>query len=348
MLALRANKSGKNEKAARISSRPFVAVGICTFQRTEPLIELLESIGAQTGQIDADVVILIVDNNPTPSVPQDRVRKSTPYNVRIVHEPRTGLVHARNRLFELAEETGADWLIGVDDDATVAKDWLAQWMQGTSKMEAKILLSDIQLMFSDAVSPFIPQRQFAQPAEGKPPRVLATGNYAISREVFARNGGLGLRFHPDFNHIGGEDAEFFLRAKRQHGIVLSGWPNARVYEKQRGHRLTLRYHLNRTLCTQMCGYYIAALHRKDHILKKPRPMAIMLTRRTIRSIGKGLAALTSGALTLPFDRSLGKKTIGIGLEHMTRAYAVVPYLFGKASRRYGVVSSTSTEPPQAG
>jgi hypothetical protein len=222
---------------------------------------------------------------------------------------------------------------------TVAKDWLSQWIKGIKELSAEIMLSDINLTYSGTTSSFIPQRQSAKPELGKPPRILATGNYAISRTVFAQKRGLGLRFHPDFNQIGGEDSEFFLRAKRQHGIVIASWPNAIAYEKQRGHRLTLSYHLNRTLSAQTCGFYIAELHRKNRIIENPAPLGLMLTRRTIKSVGSGLYVLSLGLLTLPFATARGQRMIGLGLEHLSRAFAVLPFLFGKSYRRYGVSKS---------
>lgn len=299
------------------------------------MIELLESIGAQTGEIDADVVILIVDNNPRPSVPLDLLREITPYNVTVVHEPRSGLVHARNRLFALAEETGADWLIGVDDDVIVAPDWLSEWIRGPNAAGTDILIGSVELKFHASASPYLSRRPFSNPEVGKEPRVLATTNYAISQRVFSQSNGMGLRYHPSFNQIGGEDAEFFLRAKRQHGCAPKGWPDARVTEAQNGRRGTLRYHLNRTLCSQMNAYYIAALHRRDKLMNKPAPLALMLIRRTVRNLVRGLLHLGTGVATLPFSRTAAQQTIGMGLSYVTRAFAVVPYILGKKYRRYG-------------
>ena len=136
--------SQEKQKAARGSQRPFVIIGICTFQRNDLLVALLESIRQQTGPIEAEVAIVIVDNNPTPSVPKERIISAAPYQCQIVHEPRTGLIHARNRLFEATEAAGADWLIGVDDDATVAQDWLSQWIRGITSAKADILVGGIR------------------------------------------------------------------------------------------------------------------------------------------------------------------------------------------------------------
>ncbi|SIT77117.1 Glycosyltransferase, GT2 family [Yoonia rosea] len=342
MRTLSANVTKYTDRAARFSSRPFLSIGICTFKRNEPLIELLESIGAQTGQIDADIVILIVDNNPIPSVPLDCVRNSTPYSVKVVHEPHTGLVHARNRLFDLAEESGVDWLIGVDDDVIAEPDWLSEWIRGLNAARTDILIGSVKLKFHAGASPYLSRRPFSNPEVGKEPRVLATTNYAVSQRVFSQSKGLALRYHPAFNHIGGEDAEFFLRAKRQHGYATGGWPSALVTEAQNGHRGTLRYHLNRTLCTQMNAYYIAALHRRDRLMDKPAPLALMLTRRTVKNLVSGFLRLGSGIAKLPYARTAAQQTIGMGLSDVTRAFAVVPYILGKKYRRYGNTATQGT------
>jgi glycosyltransferase involved in cell wall biosynthesis len=335
--------SQKKQKAARGSPRPFVVIGICTFQRNDLLIALLESISHQTGPIEAEISIVIVDNNPTPSVPQERIRRAASYQCQIVHEPRTGLIHARNRLFEVVEAAGADWMIGVDDDATVAEDWLSQWLRGINTAKADIFVGAIRPVYADNASPYISRRDLSIPKEGETPVVLTTANYAVSKKVFSRTAGVGLRYHPDFNQMGGEDAELMLRAKRQYSIVNHGWPRALVYEEQGGERLTLRYHLKRTFCTQLNGFYISVLHRKDGILNNAAPLPVMLTRRTIRNFVKGVFALISGVVMLLFVRKDGQERIGQGLANFARVLSIFPFLFGATIRRYGITTPNGSE-----
>ena len=336
-------RSQENQKAACESPRPFVVIGICTFQRNDFLLALIESISHQTGPIEAEISIVVVDNNPTPAVPQERLRSAAAFDCQIVHEPRTGLVHARNRLFEAAEAAGADWLIGVDDDVTVAQDWLSQWVQGITSAKADIFVGAIRPNWADNVSPYISRRDLSAPKESEMPLVLTTANYAVSRKVFSQTAGVGLRYHPDFNHMGGEDAELMLRAKRQYAIVNHGWPRALVYEEQRGERLTLRYQLKRTFCTQLNGFYISVLHRRDGILQNAGPLPLMLTRRTIRSFVKGVSGVVSGTVMLVFARKDGQEKIGQGLANFARALSIFPFLFGATIRRYGNTAAKNTD-----
>jgi GT2 family glycosyltransferase len=91
-----------------------VSVVVCTRARPEPLATCLASLARLD---DSDHEILVVDNGVQPTI----CASSLPPRARIVHEPRRGLDHARNR--GMAEATG-EVLAYVDDDCEVDPSWI--------------------------------------------------------------------------------------------------------------------------------------------------------------------------------------------------------------------------------
>ncbi|WP_342070774.1 glycosyltransferase family 2 protein [Yoonia algicola] len=325
----------QDQEAAGKPLRPSVVIGVCTYKRNDRLQELIKSLNSQTGPIEADVSLLIVDNNQVPSVSHDLVGSDTHFPYQILHERKAGLANARNRLFETADASGAEWLIGVDDDELLETSWLSEWIRGINSASREILIGEVSLEYPINASPYIPRRPIAKPDAPKKSFVLGTGNYAVSQKVFSQDRGIGMRFSAEFNEIGGEDAEMILRAKRQHGLAYQRWPYPAVREEQRGDRLKLRYHLTRAIHTQRNGFHIAALHRRNKTLKNATPLAVMLTRRTSKSLVRGVSNLSVGVFWLPFERKTGQQKIGIGLEHLARAWAIIPFVLGIKRRRYG-------------
>jgi glucosyl-dolichyl phosphate glucuronosyltransferase len=102
--------------------RPLITVAICTRNRMALLEKAVRSVLAQA---DDRVEILIVDNNSTDGTAELAGKfAAADSRVRTVRELQTGLSVARN--LALREAKG-DWVIFLDDDATVEAGWLAAY-----------------------------------------------------------------------------------------------------------------------------------------------------------------------------------------------------------------------------
>lgn len=101
-----------------------ISVIICTYNRGDVLRETFDSYAAQRGALDADVELLVVDNNST-----DNTRDITESfaagrgNVRYVFEKTPGLSYARNTGIR---EARGEIVAYVDDDVFFDPDWLGE------------------------------------------------------------------------------------------------------------------------------------------------------------------------------------------------------------------------------
>ena len=104
-----------------------LSIVICTFNRCELLRECLISLEKQSSPASLFEVI-VVDNNSNDGTHEMLldVRKKHPDWI-ILHEPRTGLSHARNTGWKHAS---TDWILFMDDDALAAQNLVeyALWL----------------------------------------------------------------------------------------------------------------------------------------------------------------------------------------------------------------------------
>ncbi|HET8709171.1 MAG TPA: glycosyltransferase family 2 protein, partial [Candidatus Saccharimonadales bacterium] len=93
-----------------------VSIVIPVYNEADQLAACLEAIAAQTVQ---PLEVIIVDNNSN----DDTVAVAALFTfVRILHEPRQGVVYARNRGFDAAR---GDIIGRIDADSRLSPDWVA-------------------------------------------------------------------------------------------------------------------------------------------------------------------------------------------------------------------------------
>ena len=312
-----------------------IVIGICTRQRNALLRRLLESIWAQPLPPNYNVEILIIDNNDEPAVTPDIIALPEKFKVTLLHEPKPGLVNARNRVLDFAAAANADWLIGVDDDEWVAPDWLAQFIVAFETLDTEIIVAAKHIVYAKTMSPFVEQRQIEEPPAGSQTQIFSTANFAISKHLFDPNKGLGLRFSMQFNESGGEDYEFMLRAKNQYGLIARYWPYAIASEECAGKRTTFAHHFKRRVAAQVTRYQAAALHRKTTENQSTVAGTLYLLKRTNRALVYGTGWCLLGVGKVLIGRKNGREVIGKGLFALARAYAIIPYLIGARTVLYG-------------
>lgn len=103
-----------------------LTVAICTYNRSAYLADTLRGLEAQRGEV-AGVEVLVVNNNSsdaTESLLRDWVWRGR-CGWSWVSEQMQGLSHARNRALR---ESGAPWVLYIDDDVFVAEDFLESWV----------------------------------------------------------------------------------------------------------------------------------------------------------------------------------------------------------------------------
>jgi glycosyltransferase involved in cell wall biosynthesis len=225
-----------------------IVVAICTANREAYLSQILERLKRidLRGLEQDQVSILIVDNRPGGAVlgQCEQVRPHLPVPIEVVEEPVPGISEARNRAVGAALADGADLLAFLDDDDLPDPDWLVQLVVRQRETGALVVAGN--------------RRKLAPGAAGaqsggqgtmmdgmtelwKPsglPELISTSNVLIGAPLLTRMAAAGPVFDPVFSAMGGEDADFFMRA-RQLGAPFAAAPASLIDFRTEGARGTL-------------------------------------------------------------------------------------------------------------
>jgi succinoglycan biosynthesis protein ExoM len=221
-----------------------IAIGVITRGRPRGLARLFESLGelerearashgassenhasvphatAPHASVALDLEVILVRNEP----PRDDAPPPCRLPMRVLHEPRTGIPFARNKVLDacLAEESpgGFDALAFVDDDETVEPDWLA-------RLAATLLAHDADAATGPAL-PHLPEDApaWAKASGGFDCLSFPTGTLrptAFTHNVLVRVDAVrrhDLRFDERMAFTGGSDTHFFRRLARGGGRIV--------------------------------------------------------------------------------------------------------------------------------
>jgi glucosyl-dolichyl phosphate glucuronosyltransferase len=104
----------------------LLTVAICTYNRSAYLPDTLRCLEAQRGEV-AGIEVLVVNNNSSDAT--ESLLRDWVWTGRCkwswVTEKMQGLSHARNRALR---DSGAPWVLYIDDDVFVAEDFLESWV----------------------------------------------------------------------------------------------------------------------------------------------------------------------------------------------------------------------------
>lgn len=212
-------------------------------------------------EVPEDVTpLFIVVENDTEAQSDEVItafRDSLPGHLHAALETVPGIPMARNRGLDEAAALGADLVLYVDDDETVASDWLvaivAAWRGGTAELiggPVRLTPPDASLtgaqrsVYTGMVKRFTgkEKRAVERMAAGQVHRVtVVTNNWLCDMRLYHD---LSLRFDEQLQFTGGSDTRFFREARALG--VETGWAaDAIVYETVPPERLTLPYQFSR-------------------------------------------------------------------------------------------------------
>jgi GT2 family glycosyltransferase len=297
-------------------------VGIPSFRRPAMLAALLESLAAQRQIDDLAIEIFVADNDAGAAEGFELCTKLAPrfrfpLSAATVAEP--GISAVRNRILTEAARRGSSLVAMVDDDETVAPDWLAQLVSVAKLHDAEIVGGPVFFAFDLPVSAAL-RGSGAFPVERRPsgriPLLEASGTILIDAAALARLGWPG--FDTSFGLTGGEDREYFTRLK-QAGLSFAWAAEAIAVERVPADRLRTASIMRRAYSVGNSDYRIDRLHGP--------------ARARIEHLGKSALMLTVGLLLVPalvvprhrlwllrrYARALGRLASAIG--HADRRYA---------------------------
>lgn len=227
---------------------------ISTYNRSESLLRTLGSVIRQSAPADKWECI-VVDNNSTDSTATRFAEFAELYpalNLRLVHEEKQGLSHARNRGIE---ESRGEIIAIIDDDETINRDFIRSYISLFEECPAADAAGGRIIAAYDEgrprwMSPYV-ERPIANPMdfgnEVRPfpeGRIPGGGNMALRRSTIERIGD----FDPALGRtgkslIGGEENDLFERLRRVGGQIYYA-PNAVIWHHIPPQKLTAEYRRN--------------------------------------------------------------------------------------------------------
>jgi glycosyltransferase involved in cell wall biosynthesis len=278
-----------------------VSVIVCTYNRAEGLINLLDSIAASSSNKGIRYEIVVVNNNSpdnTSELCRQFIENNQNMAIRYVLESRQGIAIARNR--GISEAKG-DIIVFVDDDEIVDRGWLTAIVKPFFEKNADCVGGRIHLRFTDEqprpkwltdeLEGFVGKldhgERTLQVTDRSTP--LWSGNIAMSKDIFAD---IGLF---DVNLKRGSDADMFQRVLNS-GSRIFYEPEARVWhvlDEQRLRKNWFRF-LHFTAGKQQALYHDKISGRKW--FRVPRYLYPQLIRSILRYVAVFIQKGPSGCL----------------------------------------------------
>lgn len=297
-----------------------VAICVLTYKRPEGLRQLLASLAQLdfTHSHAPEIHVIVIDNDPESSASAicSRLQDGYRWTLRIFHEPRRGISHARNAAIQLTKDT-YDFMAFIDDDEVPDPRWLDALILVQRTYQVDVVTGPVLPVFGHAAPVWSVKGGFYERSRhptGYHMELARTGNVLIHTKVFARDEN---RFDPRYALTGGEDTHFFLRISKQgHQIIWAD--EAVVYETVPASRLKLSWILQRAY---RAGNTYALCERDIQL-----PSRKLLLRAL-----KGLVRITMGIILIVPAVVTGRIRLYKALQQISLGAGMV---MGLAGRRY--------------
>jgi succinoglycan biosynthesis protein ExoM len=174
------------------------------------------------------VDLVIIDNNEEATAQKTiaALSEKSPYEIHYLHEPRRGIPIGRNRALRFAQSNKADFLVFIDDDETVEKNWLSELYRYAMKKNGRAVIHGRVIpqcppRTPGHIVPFFEGRRHKP--TGTPLMSCATDNVLIPVHPVTTH---KLVFNESRPLAGGTDIQFFNRC----GMEIFSCSEAVVYE----------------------------------------------------------------------------------------------------------------------
>jgi len=203
---------------------------------------------------------LVVENDDTDfssGIVKDQMSNFRKDELRIVLETQLGIPFGRNRAAREALKSESNLLVFVDDDETVAKDWLEHLVDGYRSSTAVLLGAPVRINPLTGNHPWIVRKMhenignlYKRNEERAARRAdlnsthgvtIVTNNWLAEMTLFSKH---GIWFDEQLQFSGGEDTKFYHEA-RSLGLTTGWVSDAYVYETVPPSRLSFGYQFNR-------------------------------------------------------------------------------------------------------
>lgn len=225
---------------------PKFTVAVCTYNRADCLLDLLESLLLQR-LAATEFEIIIIDNNSTDGTKTLAARYCrTNRHIKYFFEPRQGLSHARNRA--MAEAAG-EYIAYIDDDGKAPEDWLEIAVDLIEKEGPSVFGGPYYGYFKTQRPPWFREsygskemRANAGPMD-PPNSSLSGGNLFIKTSLLKKMGGFLPEYGMSGDKLGyGEETELQQRIRNLEGTEIIYYePRLYIYHLVRSEKMKLRW-----------------------------------------------------------------------------------------------------------
>ncbi|PWW04469.1 GT2 family glycosyltransferase [Hoeflea marina] len=312
-----------------------ICLAVATRDRPKMLRQALLSMCALDDVAKAGVDILVVENAALSSLDgtiEEFAGRRVGTSITLLHEPRLGIVHARNAALDHALANGYSHLAFIDDDEVVAPDWLSELHKAQTERRLDLIGGPVHAFVEEKPCGVLAaalwrgyQARVMRVERAALDRhrrdsdgliMIATNNWMVDLEFCRKT---GLRFDPRYNLSGGEDSGFYHGARRLG--ARTGWtPRAVVSEEIPPERLSVVYQFNRAF-----DQSVVSFHRKFET--RPRLKWLIVPLSILYK------TLAGGALLLALPLTLGSSLVG-AIRALGFASGRLAGLFGVQSRHY--------------
>lgn len=188
---------------------------IPTYRRPEGLAKALACLDKL--ETTADITILVAENDPAGGEGREVVRLQAPHSrfpIQCIEVAQQGVSHVRNALIAAAlARPGVEFVAFLDDDEWPEPQWLQALLEMQNRTGAEVVGGTVLPAFAIEPPDWAKQlKLFRQvQADGPADMVWGTCNVLLTRVLLERMA--SPWFDPQLGLTGGEDMEFFTRAK---------------------------------------------------------------------------------------------------------------------------------------
>jgi len=219
-----------------------IDICVCTFQRPH-ITETIKSLGQMDISPDWKLRIIIADNDETPSSKKtvEDAGSQLPFPLKYIHAPARNISIARNACLD---EAKAQFVIFIDDDEIVEKNWLTELIKRLDETKADAVLGPVKAIYQDDCPAWVKEGDFHSRAATYVSGEITTGYTANVLLDQTSKPFKDRRFRLELGQTGGEDSSFLKEAYRA-GAKIEYAPNALVTEVIPADRTTLSWLIKR-------------------------------------------------------------------------------------------------------
>jgi hypothetical protein len=241
-----------------------VVVAVCTANRPVMLSRLLCRLQDLSVATLPGTTLLVVDNRPGQGVRESSQKNLDRLEVPFlwVEEPVPGISQARNRAVLEAIAIGADAIAFLDDDNLPELGWLEALIAVARREHADVVIGNrrkadrsdqdegLMLMVGDHL----------WKSDGMP-ELMSTANVLVGVGILKQLMISGPAFDTRFSPMGGEDADFFIRA-RALGAVFATAPDSIVDFRTEGARASVAGQIARKFKSGCAQAHLVRKHQR--------------------------------------------------------------------------------------